>query len=530
LAAYYAGKEVIGSIYFSKGNLELDSAAREELRKIARKIDLLEESSFQSGERLIIRIEGHTDSSGDEDMNIFYSLMRAAAVEEYLVKNEKVLTELYLTGFGEKKVLVGESTKDERARNRRVDIVRIFGDGDFLKVLRMGGPVLAKSEEVGEAARDDVATPEPLKETDPLAGIAPAAPVSESADDLNVSGVASIRAGDFEAASEYLESALSLDEKHMGARFNLGFAYQQMARYDDAEREYRLVLKMEDLTKVHLMLGVIHEKRGEDAAALTEFETVLAREPDNRTAKSKSEQLREKLKPAPPEPTAAELNSRGAALVKEGRLNEAASLFEKALSLDEKHMGARFNLGLVYQRMARYDDAEREYRLVLDMEDLAKVHLMLGIIHEKRGEDESAIIEFDTVLATEPDNKTAINKRQRLIEKNKTVEELLQDAADHLKENKCPLAVEVYKRIIEKSPDDYRAYFNLGLCSLSMGLYMEAKDNFSQAVSLKESPRTYLMKGISLLKLGEKGEAQKQFEKVLELDPDNAEVKKYLEN
>ncbi|MBE9537318.1 MAG: tetratricopeptide repeat protein, partial [Proteobacteria bacterium] len=159
-----------------------------------------------------------------------------------------------------------------------------------------------------------------------------------------------------------------------------------------------------------------------------------------------------------------------------------------------------------------------------------KVHLMLGLIHEKRGDDEAALAEFETVLTRDPENKTARNKRQRLIEKNKSVEELLQDGAAYLKEKKYPLATEVYKEIIKKSPDDYRAYFNLGLSYLSMGLYVEAKDNLSQAILRKELPKAYLMKGICLLKLGEENEANAQFKKVLELDPDNVEVKKYLNN
>ncbi len=135
----YKEKRLIGSIYFPSGSMTLNKSARRELARIAEEIRRLEEKTAKAGERLIIRLEGYSDSVGDADANLFISMMRAAVVEEYLVKVEGVSVELYLTGFGETKVKRPERTAEERRRNRRVDVVRIIGEDGEMKIFRQKG-------------------------------------------------------------------------------------------------------------------------------------------------------------------------------------------------------------------------------------------------------------------------------------------------------------------------------------------------------------------------------------------------------
>ena len=139
-AAYYRDKELVDSIYFPTSKLELDAKGRRTLDKVAAKIKSMAKVAQSQGERLIIRLEGYSDSAGDEEMNLFYSMLRASLVEEYLVEKKGVTFELYLTGFGETKVVRPERNEAERRRNRRVDVVRIIGEGDSLKVFRMDRP------------------------------------------------------------------------------------------------------------------------------------------------------------------------------------------------------------------------------------------------------------------------------------------------------------------------------------------------------------------------------------------------------
>jgi len=68
-----------------------------------------------------------------------------------------------------------------------------------------------------------------------------------------------------------------------------------MEKLEEAESEYRKVLEIRDLTKAHLMLGLLYEKKGEYSNAINEFKTVLKKEPDNKTALTRTEDLRIKI-------------------------------------------------------------------------------------------------------------------------------------------------------------------------------------------------------------------------------------------
>lgn len=76
--------------------------------------------------KITIRIEGHTDSDGDEKKNMFLSLKRAESVKDYLIKNYKTALgnefnekQFAICGYGESRPLNDIKNKVE---NRRVEI------------------------------------------------------------------------------------------------------------------------------------------------------------------------------------------------------------------------------------------------------------------------------------------------------------------------------------------------------------------------------------------------------------------------
>lgn len=70
-----------------------------------------------------LRIEGHTDSRGDADMNQALSLARAAAVRDALAKLGIDPDRVTATGFGATQPIADNATADGRARNRRIAII-----------------------------------------------------------------------------------------------------------------------------------------------------------------------------------------------------------------------------------------------------------------------------------------------------------------------------------------------------------------------------------------------------------------------
>lgn len=73
---------------------------------------------------LSIRVEGHTDNTGDEKGNQTLSDMRADAVKNELVTAGVEATRLEAKGFGRTKPIADNSTEEGRAKNRRVEIVK----------------------------------------------------------------------------------------------------------------------------------------------------------------------------------------------------------------------------------------------------------------------------------------------------------------------------------------------------------------------------------------------------------------------
>lgn len=73
----------------------------------------------------IVRIEGHTDSQGSDDVNLVLSERRAKSVAEYLMANMGVEIPINHQGFGESRPIASNDTPEGRAKNRRIDVVII---------------------------------------------------------------------------------------------------------------------------------------------------------------------------------------------------------------------------------------------------------------------------------------------------------------------------------------------------------------------------------------------------------------------
>jgi len=69
-------------------------------------------------------IEGHTDSTGSDEVNDHLSQQRAESVRDYLVANKTLQAEKIVSiGYGSKRPLASNETEEGRAINRRIDVV-----------------------------------------------------------------------------------------------------------------------------------------------------------------------------------------------------------------------------------------------------------------------------------------------------------------------------------------------------------------------------------------------------------------------
>lgn len=73
--------------------------------------------------RVVVRIEGHTDFTGDASFNQALSRKRAFAIRNYLVKNGVDPFTLEVAGYGASKPIASNATEEGRSLNRRVEFI-----------------------------------------------------------------------------------------------------------------------------------------------------------------------------------------------------------------------------------------------------------------------------------------------------------------------------------------------------------------------------------------------------------------------
>lgn len=72
----------------------------------------------------VVQINGHTDSDGSEQFNLKLSEERALSVDNYLRENGNVEhLNMSTAGFGETQPIVPNTNDENKAKNRRVEIV-----------------------------------------------------------------------------------------------------------------------------------------------------------------------------------------------------------------------------------------------------------------------------------------------------------------------------------------------------------------------------------------------------------------------
>lgn len=81
----------------------------------------------------LVRIEGHTDSSGPAFVNDTLSKLRAVSVKNYLVKQGIEDSRLETVGYGPQRPIASNRTKEGRAQNRRVEFNILKRQGDSLE-------------------------------------------------------------------------------------------------------------------------------------------------------------------------------------------------------------------------------------------------------------------------------------------------------------------------------------------------------------------------------------------------------------
>ena len=105
----------LGDVLFASGQTSLVEGALSSLEEV---VDLLQTEPDKK-----IRVEGHTDASGEAEENVQLSKLRADAVRQALIDLGVAEDRITSAGMGEDFPIASNEDQEGRARNRRVDVI-----------------------------------------------------------------------------------------------------------------------------------------------------------------------------------------------------------------------------------------------------------------------------------------------------------------------------------------------------------------------------------------------------------------------
>ncbi|NPV84048.1 MAG: OmpA family protein [Candidatus Aminicenantes bacterium] len=102
---------------FAFNSAELSAEAKAAIDRFVQKL-------IEENKGVYLEIQGHTDNTGPEEVNIYLGQKRAEAVMMYLYKTHRIpLHRMSAVSLGSSKPVAENTTREGRAKNRRVEIL-----------------------------------------------------------------------------------------------------------------------------------------------------------------------------------------------------------------------------------------------------------------------------------------------------------------------------------------------------------------------------------------------------------------------
>jgi serine/threonine-protein kinase len=197
---------------------------------------------------------------------------------------------------------------------------------------------------------------------------------------------------------------------------------------------------------------------------------------------------------------------------KEGNIERAVDLFQKAIEQDSSYAQAYAGLGEAFwKKFIQTTNPEwvgqaQSYlnRSILIDDQLASPHISLGLLYRRTGLYEKAISEYQRALQLDPKNFEAAAGLALSYEGQGNLEK----------------AEEIYKDAIKLKDDYWKGYGDLGFFYYFQGRYAEAEKFFLRSAELAPGNILILNNlGATYIKLGKSEQATAVFEKSLSIKP-----------
>jgi len=194
----------------------------------------------------------------------------------------------------------------------------------------------------------------------------------------------------------------------------------------------------------------------------------------------------------------------------QGRMDEAAREFQKALEIQPMYTEARYHLGLALASQGRVEEAIGEFQKVLAIQPTyAEVHNGLGNAFVNRGRIGEAIQQYQEAIQNKPEIVAARNNLGAALVSLGRIDEAMMQ----------------YKEALEIQPYFVDARINLGNLLMRRGQINAAIENYQKALAVAPmNAEAHCGMGVALVRRGQLDEGISHYREALKIKPDFVEA------
>jgi Flp pilus assembly protein TadD len=235
-------------------------------------------------------------------------------------------------------------------------------------------------------------------------------------------------AGDLDAATREMESAVAIKPMFADLHYKLGMLYARKHRYEEAGTCFRHSLEINNkFFRSRVYLSMISHALGDTETAVQEAVNSRHSCPNfyrehldalvlALRAGSESEASRLYAELLEERPSSAQISKEVAVeAIQNGNMDEAMRELKKAIALKPDYPDLHNYLGIAYGNSGMVDDAVHEFEVALKINPYyLKARLNLALLYYENSRYEEAQAQLDQVLKVQPDNQLANNLLQEL--------------------------------------------------------------------------------------------------------------------
>jgi tetratricopeptide (TPR) repeat protein len=277
-------------------------------------------------------------------------------------------------------------------------------------------------------------------------------------------------------------------EASLESRFQSAVGHYNSGQYQQA------VVELESLAKqvpssfeVHELLGLAYVAESKIAEANPHFEKAVRLRPNSSAARAnlavnlarlgKEELAEAEFKRAiaiAPEDYEAN-HDFGEFYAQQGKIAEAIPYLEKAQRARPDSYGNGYDLALAYEKTGQYEAARRQIQALLQRNDTAELHNLLGEVDEKSGDYIASVNEYQSAAQMDPSERNIFDW-----------------GGEFLLHHTWDAAVEIFSRGVQRYPNSQSLMVGLGMAYYWQGDYKSAVKALLRATDLAPSdPHPY---------------------------------------